>query len=122
MRVDWDLLMAVVAVGLGGCGTALVGGAWLKRDKGVADWSMAIGATLATLGCLGLIAALARVDVMQSDEAAVIIIGMGTMGVVLFTMGFVVDRVRGRASRDHQELVRGLDHFSSGSDGTKNGL
>ena len=35
-------------------------------------------------------------------------LGTGTLGVVLFTMGYVMDRLSDRRKREHEEMVRSI--------------
>ena len=86
---------------LGLCGIAMVIGAWLRKDKKMADWLMAIGATLATVATIVFILIVLRLMGRQNDDSAMMIIGGGVLGVSLFTMGFVMDRIMCRQTLEH---------------------
>jgi len=104
--MDIEHFMQAAALGLGICGLALVIASWLKRNKHAEDWAMALGATCAMFGAFGLIMAVMRVHQVQSDEAGFMIMGLGVTGVLVFTMGFVIDRIKDRQKKDHNDYMQ----------------
>lgn len=105
MDIDMEFVMQAASAALGLCGVALLIASWLKREKSGADWAMAIGATFSLCGAIGLILAIAGLNDFQSDRMGFIVVGCGTMGVVLFTMGYVVDRITDRQTKDQNDFL-----------------
>ena len=111
MALDLDFLMYAVSVTLGICGLLLTVASWLRRDKRAADWAMAVGSTLAFMGAIGLLIAVTGVEMLQSDDAGFVVVGVGSMGVVVFTMGFAVDRISVAKKRKY---MSDMDKMMSG--------
>ena len=94
MHVIEYFIMAMVAA-LSGCGLALVLTSWLRKNKNSADWAMAMGALFALAGAMCVAAMMAGYSIIRDIQEAIVVVGgLGTMGVIIFTMGFAVDRVK----------------------------
>jgi len=89
-----DYFFFAVAATLAGCGLVLVMTSWYRPNKNAADWAMAIGSLCSLFGAVGLVTALAEVQFIRTLGALLVITSAGTLGVILFTMGFAVDRVK----------------------------
>ncbi len=106
--MDMDFMMYAVSGTLGVCGLVLVLASWMRRNKTAADWAMALGSTLALAGSVGLIAAVAGVRLLQSNDSAFLVMSVGTLGIAVFTMGFAVDRVCDFQKRNHQAYMKNM--------------
>ncbi len=105
MEYDLELVVQAASLALGLCGLVLLITSWMKRKKNASDWAMTIGSTFALCGTIGFILALAGIDEFQSDGAVLVVIGTGTMGVILFTMGYAIDRTADRQKKDRDDYL-----------------
>lgn len=108
IAMDFESFMLGVSAMLGLCGIAMVVGAWLRKNKKMADWLMAIGATLATVTTIVFILFVLRLMGPQNDDTAMMIISGGALGVSLFTMGFVMDRIMQRQTVERSAEINRL--------------
>ena len=97
-----DLHQTLVLAAFGIFGGALTVGAWLPRRRGTADWLMGIGATFSAISFGVFGSALSLFDGNQLKQALLFggQGGMGT-GVLVFSMGYLINRFERRKSELH---------------------
>ena len=84
---------------------ALAIGAWSPRRQGIPDWFMRIGGTILLLGIMAtasfFIFPNLGSSVLGGEAAGVIVYSSVSGGLLLFSMGYLADRIRQRASGSH---------------------
>ena len=83
------ILGFLATVGLGGLAVAV--GSWLPRRKTLPDWLMAAGSSLWLIGFGGIVIEYIE-SYIDGDAALYFLIGAMALGVLLFSMGFLIDR------------------------------
>jgi hypothetical protein len=97
---DWIWIWVAVSFGLGSSTLGVAG--WLPGRKGIADWLMAVGGTFLAVGVLTILATLfIPMQELNSwlgvgEFLGMLIYSSSSGGLLLFAMGFVVDRIRRR--------------------------
>ena len=102
--IETFLIMTVFTLCL--CSVALVAASWLHKNKRGADWTMAIGSSLTLIGMLTItVGVVTEFRFFHDEEIVFLIIGTATLGVLLFTMGFAMDRMQHRQKDKADEYM-----------------
>lgn len=96
-----------------GCGVAIVIGSLMRENKSWADWSLFGGAILLTIG-LGL-TTLVAFDLSRwlNRHGQYPCLGSIGLGVVFFTMGFVMDQLRHRAIQRYRKQLTAMEESNA---------
>lgn len=81
-------------------------GAWLRREKDLWDWMMAIGGSVVVVGVVVILVIVLDLVRMRNEDFIVFgALGAIGTGLLMFAMGYVMDRLRLRREEDHRHEI-----------------